>query len=61
VKAKRESGGFVEITLRADVYEHLRETLRRYANGQERWDDFVWIARFLADLDRKDAEDLGVN
>jgi hypothetical protein len=61
MKAVNEENGFVEITLRATAYQHLRGVLRRCANGDDSADDGVWLERFLADLDRRDAEDIGTN
>lgn len=62
VKAvQRNDNAFVEITLRADVYRHLRGVLHRYTLCEETADDSAWLERFLADLEQRDAEDLGVN
>jgi hypothetical protein len=61
MKAVNEENGFVEITLRAAAYRHLRGVLRRYTLCEESADDSLWLERFLADLDRRDAEDIGTN
>lgn len=58
---QRKDNGLVEILLRATVYDHLRSVLRRYTLCEETADDYRWLETFLADLDRRDAEDAGVN
>jgi len=58
---QQKETGFVEILLRASVYAHLREVLGRYASCSETADDSLWLETFVANLDRRDAEDLGVN
>ncbi len=50
------SSGFVEITLRESVYDHLLGVLRRYTLCEGTNADYVWLVRFLADLERRDAE-----
>jgi hypothetical protein len=59
--AHRTGTGFVEITLREPVYEHLVSVLDRFTKAEEIADDYEWLARFLGDLKRRDAEDAGVN
>lgn len=58
---EHRSDGLVEILIRASVYDHLRSVLRRYTLCEETADDYAWLERFLADLDRRDAEDCGTN
>jgi len=53
--------GFVEITLRAEVYAMLLGVLKRFSQCEEKPDDYRWLERFLVDLKRRDAEDPGVN
>jgi hypothetical protein len=61
MKAIQDQHGLVEITLRHEVYDRLRGVLRRYTLCEETDADSMWLERFLDDLDRRDAEDLGVN
>jgi len=56
-----DGGGFVEVTLRRAAYDRLRSVLRRYTLCEESVEDSCWLAAFLAQLDRRDAEDFGVN
>src|SRR5215475_13814469 len=49
--------GFVEITLRAEVYATLLAVLKRFSQCKEKPDDYTWLERFLVDLKRRDAED----
>ena len=58
---QHQETGFVEILLRAAVYRHLRGVLLRYTLCEETVDDAEWLGRFLADLERRDAEDIGTN
>jgi hypothetical protein len=57
----QKDSGFVEILLRATVYDHLRGVLKRYTICEETADDSTWLETFLADLERRDAEDIGTN
>ncbi len=49
-------GQFVELTMRAEVYDYLRGMLRRFALCEETYADYFWLEHFLGELETRDTE-----